>query len=688
MNKRAGEVMIKTFVKIPLYLVLGLVFVVLAAALVLPLVFDPDDYRAEILGAVRKHSGRELVIESDMQLHVLPKLAVSTGRIRLNNRSGFGLTPFATADKAYFQIKFLPLLSGRLEIKKIVLNGLKINLKRRKDGQTNWDNGVEQSVQRQKLPIPLTHDGAGSEPIKPSNRFLTASIMATKVDVLNTEITLEDELSGNRVEVRDLDFVIDSFLFNKGFSATIQGTLNNRRPRFRQTSTIRFKLFLNDSLDQVRIENFRWSSLFEGAMFPREFSQIELQTTADFNLNDKLLSLSGLRLNIGPISLGADLSVSWIADKPTISGTVSLEKVSPRELMKIAEIRYPPVHGNSLESLEGKLKFEFGESQLTVRDMALLLDENPVKGHFTVTGLGPGRTRDQPGEAHESIVEFTSASSQTTYQGALNFSSLTLNGLLAEQIQVAFQGTPDVVRINQRVKKFYDGQFTGSVVITLGPRPSVSLSQALTGVRIGPLLQDLGGQTPIDGNLQATISLFAQTTNMNEFSSTLKGNIEAILSNGQVHGIDLLGLVSKSKATAEEGATKPQGLSSITRFDKLDYRASITNGIVTSTLLRGTSPLFDLDGKGTIDLPNNEVSFRLNLAVKKNTLTGPGVQISKLNRLRVPIRVSGTLSSLNYQIDARSVMEDPRVREATRKLEQKIHKKFGIDVEGMLDQLF
>ena len=83
-----------------------------------------------------------------------------------------------------------------------------------------------------------------------------------------------------------------------------------------------------------------------------------------------------------------------------------------------------------------------------------------------------------------------------------------------------------------------------------------------------------------------------------------------------------------------------------------------------------------------------EVSFRLNLAIKKNTLTATGVDISRLNRLRVPIRVSGTLSSLNYQIDARSVMEDPRVREATRKLEQKIHEKFGIDVEGILDQLF
>ncbi len=679
----------------------------------LPLVFDPDDYRPEILDAVRKHSGRELVIESDMQLHILPKLAVSTGRMRLNNPSGFGSNPFATADKAYLRIKFLPLLSGRLEIKKIVLNGLKVNLKRGKDGQTNWEDWVDQ---RQKLTIPLTHDGVGTEPTQPPSLFLIAAIMATKVDVLNTEITLDDELSGNRVKIRDLDFIIDNFLFNRGVSATIQGTLDNLRPRFRTTSTIQCKIFLNDSLDQVRIEGFRWSSLFEGARVPMEFGQAELQTTADFNLHDKSLSLSGLRLNSGPISLGADLSISWSAAEPTLSGTVSIEKFNPRELMKIAGIGYPRGHGNSLQSLEGKLKFEFGESQLTVQDMALSLDGNPVKGHFEVSGLGwpkvyPGSStanalttsakkdtgnsaslvmiRDQPGKEHESPSEFAFSSSDTAYQGALNFNSLTLNGLLAEQIQVAFQGTPDVVRINQRIKKFYNGQFIGSVVINhLGQQASVSVRQTLTDVRIGPLLKDLGGQTPVDGNLQATISLFGQATNMEEFSSTLKGNIEATLSDGRLHGINLLSLVSNSRTTAKKGEAKPQGLSDITQFNKLNYKASVTNGIVTSTLLDGTSPLFDLGGKGTIDLPNKEVSFRLNLGVKRNARTAPGVNISKLRGLRVPIRVSGTLSSLNYQIDARSVMEDPRVREATRKLEQKIHEKFGIEVEGILDQLF
>ena len=64
---------------------LGLVVVlVILAAIVLPRFFDPNDFRGEIADAVREKTGRELVIEGDLKLTVIPWLGVSIGRTSLS----------------------------------------------------------------------------------------------------------------------------------------------------------------------------------------------------------------------------------------------------------------------------------------------------------------------------------------------------------------------------------------------------------------------------------------------------------------------------------------------------------------------------------------------------------------------------------------------------------------------------
>ncbi len=56
--------------------ILGLVLVVVIAAMVLPMVIDPNDYREQIQKAVKDKTGRELDINGDLSFSVLPWVGV------------------------------------------------------------------------------------------------------------------------------------------------------------------------------------------------------------------------------------------------------------------------------------------------------------------------------------------------------------------------------------------------------------------------------------------------------------------------------------------------------------------------------------------------------------------------------------------------------------------------------------
>ncbi|MBT8430439.1 MAG: AsmA family protein, partial [Gammaproteobacteria bacterium] len=76
-------------------LVIVLVLLVVAAAVILPMVVDPNDYKPQIVAAAKEKLGRDLAIEQDLSLTVFPWLGIETGGVRVGNAAGFAEQPFA-----------------------------------------------------------------------------------------------------------------------------------------------------------------------------------------------------------------------------------------------------------------------------------------------------------------------------------------------------------------------------------------------------------------------------------------------------------------------------------------------------------------------------------------------------------------------------------------------------------------
>jgi AsmA protein len=143
--------------KIALSVIGGLLLLLIAAAVALPLLFDPNSFRGQIAEAVQKQTGRSFSV-GDIQLRVFPWLRVALADVSLGNAEGFGEAPFAEVRQLGVGVKLMPLLTGRkVEISSVALDGLRLRLAVDAQGRSNWQDLIE----RQREPA------AGEEPVTP-----------------------------------------------------------------------------------------------------------------------------------------------------------------------------------------------------------------------------------------------------------------------------------------------------------------------------------------------------------------------------------------------------------------------------------------------------------------------------------------------------------------------------------------
>lgn len=116
------------------------VLLLLAVVIALPLLFDPNDYRAEIAAAVRKETGRDFAV-GEVRLAVFPWINLQLKDVSLGNAEGFGGAPMLTVRRAEVGARLMPLLrEKRIEASTVKLEGAVINLAVLADGRNNWQD--------------------------------------------------------------------------------------------------------------------------------------------------------------------------------------------------------------------------------------------------------------------------------------------------------------------------------------------------------------------------------------------------------------------------------------------------------------------------------------------------------------------------------------------------------------------
>src|SRR3989338_11478534 len=109
-----------------------------AGAIYLAATFDPNDYKEQIIRAVKESKQRDLRLDGNITLSFFPNIGANVGRVSLSEFNSE--KQFAAVDSARVSLALLPLFSGQAVVNEVALSGLQATLVKRKDGTTNIDD--------------------------------------------------------------------------------------------------------------------------------------------------------------------------------------------------------------------------------------------------------------------------------------------------------------------------------------------------------------------------------------------------------------------------------------------------------------------------------------------------------------------------------------------------------------------
>src|SRR6185503_19974023 len=149
-------------VKIVLAAVAAIVVLVIVAVVIVALTFDPNDYKGVAANAFTARTGRMLTVDESLRLTYFPWLALETGGVTIGSAPEFGgdAQPFATVRRVAARVKLLPLLSRRVEVGTVELEGLTLNLARDATLRGNWEDLL--AAAEKPAPAPDAEPGAVS----------------------------------------------------------------------------------------------------------------------------------------------------------------------------------------------------------------------------------------------------------------------------------------------------------------------------------------------------------------------------------------------------------------------------------------------------------------------------------------------------------------------------------------------
>ena len=280
--------------------VLGVVVVlIVAAAIVVPLVVDPNDHKDRIVNLVKKKTGRDFRIDGNIRLSAFPWLAVEVEKVQLGNPTGFDDPYFARFDSAEIRVRLLPLISRKLEAGVVSVQGLSVHLETDKEGRTNW----------QDLARPAEAPAAEKGP----EVFPPGALVIGGLDIRDASVRWTDRSVDQTVTVDNIVLKTSAVTLVDPVDVDLKLDVNSEKTGVKATVSVATRIAVDLMGSRYRAEDMKLSADLSGSAVPGGSLRLNGTGSVGFDANANRVDIAGLRLAADGLSV-----------KP-YAGTVTLE---------------------------------------------------------------------------------------------------------------------------------------------------------------------------------------------------------------------------------------------------------------------------------------------------------------------------------------------------------------------------
>jgi AsmA protein len=618
---------------------------------------DPNDFKPQIVSAVRENTGRELVIEGDLELGFFPYLAVSIDSVELQNGQGFD-GPFLTLQGARLKARLLPLLLSHLEVVALDVEGLSVFLARDAEGRGNW------------MDLATPEDPAGDgkkDPILKRDKRVPAlaSLIVDGLRVSEARVVWDDRLKDNHFDVSGIHLGVSDFAFGEPFhvdtrAAAIIGDMSGE---------LIFSARAVLELDRLEVEKLNLTARLSGEGLPQSPETITL--TADFFSTDGRLDNGRMQ------GLGLDVRFATREIPGAGSaGSLDVAPFSPRDAFARLHIPLPSFPDpNALGRVEFSCDWAAAGERVDVSNLRLVVDDSTMLGGISAVGrekpfvsldlrvdsmnLDRYRIRPsndnggQPSGASDPVNLPVRELRAVNGNATLAVGDLTAANVRCSDAAVRVHAAGGLLVLDEVVASAYGGRLKASGALDVrSDTPAYSWNHVLSGLQVGPLLAALHGREIVSGTARGTASLETKGGVKQALLRNLGGRFDFRVENGALNTVNIPKRVRdgiRALKGQPAGPEEPER----TVFSVLSGSGNIVRGVETSRDLLLLAPRFRVTGGGQTDLVRMDTDYRLTLHLDGSE---GAFDEGALGLRNFPVRVSGPVREPTITPDTEAVL--------------------------------
>lgn len=641
------------FVVLPLA---GIVIIVVAIGAYIAATFDPNQYKAQIVQAVKDKTKRTLKLDGDIKLSLFPSIGATLGKVSL---SEFGSDQeFAGVEDFRVSLKLMPLLSKELVVDTIEIKNLRANLVRGKDGKFSLDDltGGDKAAPAAK---------SGGPPVK---------IDIDHVTFENANITYVDHATGAKYALSKLNLKTGRVAGGVPGKIDLAFTAQSDKPKLNVEVALKTTLTFDLEKQHYALEGLDFSAkgaaagisnLVAGAkgdvdarLATKEFLVSKLAITAtgkpegggDLNVKfdvprldvtkdkvsgekialDALLSdakgKTAVKLDIPGLDGTAQafkaaamtLAVEMAHDGATIkakvtsplAGSVDAQKLELDKLVATVNVNNPKLPKNPIDAtINGSAAIDFAKENASLA-FATKFDDSNIGGK---AGLGkfapPFYTFDinidqldadrylpksDPKQKSPEQPLDLSALKGLNANGSIKIGTLKIANVKAANVRVDVKAASGRVDVSPIAANLYQGSLAGALSVQAAATPVIAIKQNLTGINIGPLLKDAANFDSLAGKGNLSLDVSGQGQTVTAIKKALNGTAAIKLADGAIKGINIAGSLRDAKAKL--GALKGEKSQAASQSEKTDF----SELAATFAIKNGVAHNNDLSGKSPL----------------------------------------------------------------------------------------
>ncbi len=410
------------------YILIGcgvFILLILAAMAMALALFDPNAHKARIAQLVRDHTGQELSLDGDIKLSVFPWVGVSIGPMHLSSPPAFGETRFVEVTRAEVAVKLLPLISGKVQVKRVDLDGLRLRLITAEDGTTTWGGLSQTKIMASATPEDKIQAKETATPVAALSKAQGGiDLTVGEIRMTDAQVVWEDRPAKARYEISGLNLTTGLLNLTDPTDIALSFKAASADPDLTAAVTLKALAAMDLPAQKFALAKVAFGVKAQGQAVPGGSAALDL--TGDLNLDlaaqtfgikGLVLTAQGLKLtdtaqpvsakisgdldldlkagiaaarNLTLAALGLTLTgepVVGFKDGLTVRGNFALTPGNVREALAQLGLPQHMADPKALTAVSAALKLDLTPDQATVSGLDLGLDGSRITGEAKVKDL-------------------------------------------------------------------------------------------------------------------------------------------------------------------------------------------------------------------------------------------------------------------------------------------------------------